>query len=208
MENRYKIKEEYKHLSSFPNKTYVKVGKGMRRIADELTDGCLHYLLTDLRAECFGKVEERIKLLLNSSNGSDYLEKYEDEIITEQERILCEKAINGDTVDRKLIMDCMKDNINSNGDAFNLECKITDILYPKKPKTTEVPISDCGSETIGVYNNQLVNRWDEALCNTDKTYTKNQVIDLVNEWLEESKALIDLNSTESREVSFYNYINA
>ena len=59
----------------------------------------------------------------------------------------------------------------------------------------EVPISDCGSETVSFASDEdsraMQDRWDEALSNTDKTYPKDQVIELHTAFIKAQSISLD-----------------
>jgi len=70
-----------------------------------------------------------------------------------------------------------------NGSVTDNESMIDGSL--KWPKTTEVPISDCGSERVS-FNRMCLDAPSESLGienRIDKTYTKDQVIEVVNGWI-------------------------
>ena len=105
MENRYRIKPECKHLVT-PT-CAVGIFKKISTGVYEMIDGpdMISNTYADFSDEMFELIEEkeRIQLFLMDSlrNKDAYLMKQSEALITNDERILCEKALNGELVEKE-----------------------------------------------------------------------------------------------------------
>jgi len=104
MENRYKIKEEYKKLINKDRRDLEYTKRGIDYYSYPATNSGLYFegTFTD---ELFEKVEEepkRIELVIQRSNeGNDYIRKSDRSEITEEEIEIMNKAINGELVEKE-----------------------------------------------------------------------------------------------------------
>lgn len=174
MENRYKIKEMHTISEEHHNKVHNE-----SKILDLFSTGFVKFSHVDQLVSLgwIEKVEEeRIRLSLIHLSGDREMYKSNDTKWTEEQRILCEKAVNGELVEKEKIIEYMRalchpekgrgfENFNIQQVADNISCYIReitgekdwDILESDRPTkenlTTEVPISDCSDETIDLSHN-------------------------------------------------------
>ena len=157
MENRYKIKD-------FPGVKSERIGKILTE--QEVIDSFnTEHATWDSKSIPFlvnsgfiEKVEERIelewKIIPSTVNGktTNYgtlIVKGHNRVFTEQERILCEKALNGELVEKekgtmKTIEETVCNGIYNPGNGTT--------YYTKMHMDQSIPISDCSDETISIKN--------------------------------------------------------
>jgi hypothetical protein len=147
MASRYRIKEEYKRLIKERLRNEIFVNRDGVYWLEDNTKGT--NFVDELSSECFEKVEERIELEIK--NGCELvLKPFGD--FTEEERELCEKALNGELVEKEKVIKHCKEMFTviatktpeeseyySKGWNMAIEGVIN---FFSEPKQFEVPIPD------------------------------------------------------------------
>jgi len=165
MGNQFKLLKDYENPSR-------KIHKGVIKTRSEWCEIFEHLNLKP--SELFGKndwfekVEERIEVKImycyrkkhNSMPVGKLIGMFLEGVHpTEEQRILCEKAINGKLVDRNDLLHVLMGMYSEYKNPTDRKAKevvrcivgtlgVTTEEWFKLKKTTEVPISDCGSETV------------------------------------------------------------
>lgn len=221
----YKIKEEYKKLSQIKDKEWVKDGDTWHF----LVSSCYgDETATDFTDEMFEKVEERIELYTDSSPyaapSQNVLVMKSNNDFTQDQCKLCEKVLNGDMVEKALIVEWIERYLVEEAFIERL-AKIVGYKLPKRrakepkklddgftiinntehelfvnqkskeiiigEKTTKETLTDTGTFRRDEYKKEreAEEEGDTYILKDSqstfirKTFTKEQVIEMHNEWL-------------------------